>query len=164
MKKEKTKLRSLRRRAHADVTRKRVKKLLQASESDQETFHKIVNAQRKVVNDNGSTAFVIDGNEYLQPKEILSIWKKHFETLATPPVSEDPNDNIHLPNEIIYENEIQSGKPLEKVSNKEIEEAIRNLNTEKAPNQDGIAAEHIKSAKNELTPVITDIINTILIK
>ena len=47
------------------------------------------------------------------------------------------------------------------MSNKEIEETIRNLNTGKAPDQDGTAAEHINPAKNELTPVITDIINTI---
>ncbi|KAH3739500.1 hypothetical protein DPMN_046152 [Dreissena polymorpha] len=139
MKSEKTKLRSLQRRAHADVTRRHVNKLMQASESDQ----KMVNAQRKVVNDHGSTTFsMLDDNKYLQPNEILSIWKNHFETLATPPISEDPNDNIHLQNEIIYENEIQSGKPLQKVSNKEIEEAIRSLNTGKAPDRDGIAAAH----------------------
>ncbi|KAH3735557.1 hypothetical protein DPMN_042093 [Dreissena polymorpha] len=125
MKSEKTKLRSLQRRAHADVTRKRVNKLMQASERVQKTFHEMVNAQRKVVNDHGSTTLVIDGNEYSQPNEILSIWKNHFETLATPYILEDLNDNIHLQNNIIYKNEIQSGKPLEKVSNKEIEEAIK---------------------------------------
>ena len=62
------------------------------------------------------------------------------------------------------ENETMQGRPIEKATIQEVQDAIKRLNSRKVPDTNGISTEHIKTARSELSPVITELINGIFNK
>ena len=105
------------------------------------------------------------GHEILEPEKILEIWRVHFKGLATPsPMEYEENEKLSLAteqNRIIEELIIKNQLTMEPVLESEIEKAVTKLNSGKAPDIDGISGEHFKYAKNEIVPVLTDIIDSI---
>ena len=108
----------------------------------------------------------MDGRIADDSQSILHLWKEHFQQLATPSVEENFNTEklelIELQNNIIERMETGNGNGIDHVSANEVSKAIMKLKAGKAPDEDGIAAEHYKLATEELTPYIIHILNNII--
>ncbi|VDI10792.1 Hypothetical predicted protein, partial [Mytilus galloprovincialis] len=160
---KKRKLRQLQRQAYASKKEKFINDIMQASQKDSKTFHKLVKQQRSKHDTNTDILYI--GNKAFEGEKILSAWQTHFETLGTPNFDENIFDLerlelAKLQNNIIPELDIQN-KEITKATPTEIESAIRKLNTGKASDENGIVSEHYIHAIDVITDEITDIINQI---
>ncbi|CAG2184470.1 unnamed protein product [Mytilus edulis] len=160
---KKRKLRQLQRQAYASKKEKFINDIMQASQKDSKTFHKLVKQQRSKHDTNTDILYI--GNKAFEGEKILSAWQTHFETLGTPNFDENIFDLerlelAKLQNKIIPELDIQN-KEITKATPTEIESAIRKLNTGKASDENGIVSEHYIHAIDVITDEITDIINQI---
>lgn len=96
-----------------------------------------------------------------QIENILEGWKKHFETLATPAENDTKNyTNTEFDLDLIYEICTEMNNELN-FSEKELEEAIRSLNSKKAPDVYGLTAEHLKYGGSTLVNYLTELLNNI---
>jgi hypothetical protein len=87
--------------------------------------------------------------------------EKHFETLATPAENDTKNyTNAEFDLDLIYEICTEMNNELN-FSEKELEEAIRSLNSKKAPDVYGITAEHLKYGGSTLVSYLTELLNNI---
>ncbi|CAC5406773.1 unnamed protein product [Mytilus coruscus] len=141
---KKGKLRQLQRQAYATRKENFINDIMQASQKDSKTFHKLVKQQRSKHDTNTDILYI--GNQAFEGENILSAWQKHFETLGTPNFDENIFDLEHLKlsklqNKIILEQDLQN-KEITKATPTEIESAIRKLNTGKASDENGIVSEH----------------------
>ncbi|VDI11338.1 Hypothetical predicted protein [Mytilus galloprovincialis] len=160
---KKRKLRQLQRQAYASKKEKFINDIMQASQKDSKTFHKLVKQQRYKHDTNTDILYI--GNKAFEGEKILSAWQTHFETLGTPNFDENIFDLERLElsklqNNIIPELDIQK-EEITKATPTEIESAIRKLNTGKASDENGIVSEHYIHAIDVITDEITDIINQI---
>ncbi|XP_021366488.1 uncharacterized protein LOC110458857 [Mizuhopecten yessoensis] len=138
---------------------------MESSSRDSKLFHKLVNKQRT---SGSSTTKVIqvNNNVYSEPLEILDQWEKHFQQLATRP--ETNNQDLtreklsKIQNDIIMETELSKDEKIQVITENEVETAIRNLNSGKAMDANGISAEHLKYAGHELTTALTQTFNKLL--
>jgi endonuclease/exonuclease/phosphatase family metal-dependent hydrolase len=164
----KAKKKKLRSQINLEEARKRQKNindLTEASQYDHNKLFKLVKAQRSSKEQN--TPELIMGEEILTTSdEIRDGWAKHFGNLAIPQ-NHDGFDNdykreveadLKVIEDLINSN---STEPLQ-VSVDQVQKAICSLNTNKAPDVDGISAEHIKHAGIIMTGALTQIINAIL--
>ena len=67
-------------------------------------------------------------------------------------------------NRLIEENETIPGRPIERATIPEVHDAIKRLNSRRVADTNGISDEHIKTARSERSPIITEIINGIFNK
>ncbi|CAC5367833.1 unnamed protein product [Mytilus coruscus] len=97
---------------------------------------------------------------------IMKIWQEHFQQLATPTLEENFDTEklelVEIQNNIIESNEREKGQGIDHVNVKEVNKAVENLKAGKAPDEDGISAEHYKYGMDELTPFIVHLLNLIL--
>ncbi|VDH91039.1 Hypothetical predicted protein [Mytilus galloprovincialis] len=163
LKNKKRHLRQLQRQAHASKKEKFINEIMQASEKDSKTFHKLIKQQRS--NHSSNTDVLYIGNEKFEGESILKAWTIHFEKLGTP--NHDKNifdlERFHLAklqNDIIFENQ-HSKKEIKQATPEEVKSAIKNLSTGKTSDENGICSEHYKYAVDELSEEIASIINDI---
>jgi hypothetical protein len=145
-------LRQVQRQAYASKKDKLISEIMEASQDDSKTFHKLLRIQRSNSAINTDT-LVIDNVEYNQ-SNIMEAWRIHFENLATPSLDENKfdlerNSLCIIQNDIIAEvtaNKVQ----IPPATEAEVKQAIRKLNNGKAADENGIQAEHFKLANAEL--------------
>ncbi|CAG2256242.1 unnamed protein product [Mytilus edulis] len=152
------KLRQLQRQAYASKKEKFINNIIQASQKDSKTFHKLVKQQRSKHDTNTDILYI--GNQAFEGEKILSAWQTHFETLGTPNFDENIYDLEHLEfsklqNNLIPELDVQN-KEITKATPTEIESAIRKLNTGKASDENGIVSEHYIHAIDIFETIIKD--------
>ncbi|CAC5405766.1 unnamed protein product [Mytilus coruscus] len=96
----------------------------------------------------------------------MKIWQEHFQQLATPTLEENFDTEklelVEIQNKIIESIEREKGQGIDHVNVKEVNKAVKNLKAGKAPDEDGISAEHYKYGMDELTPFIVHLLNLIL--
>ena len=96
----------------------------------------------------------------------MNIWQEHFQQLATPTIEENFDTEklelVEIQNNIIESIEREKGQGIDLVNVKEVNKAIEKLKAGKAPDEDGISAEHYKHGMEELTPFIVHLLNLIL--
>lgn len=166
LKESKRRLRRLQRQASARIRVEENSRLMTASTTDNKTFYRIIQNQRKSKNENTQVLW-IDEKEVTDKLDIMKAWEGHFQDLATPANNSDLKEKSKLAkmqNEIIEESVLQTPEPIRPVTHSEVEKAIRSLNNGKAEDLDGIAAEHLKLAGEAIIPPIADIINDIFIQ
>ena len=86
MVRRKRELRQLQRQAHASKKDNMISDIMQASENDSKTFHKLIRMQRSNSNIN-TDILILDGTKYTED-ELMDGWKIHFEKLATPSMND----------------------------------------------------------------------------
>ena len=129
-----------------------------------EIFYKLIK-KSKSSKESTSTCIQIEERKYLDPVEQRGCFAKYFEDLAMP---KDRNyDNVFLELCNVRCDELESDLSSQteeclQFSDQYVEKAIDKMNTGKSPDEYGLTAEHFKSAKNLLTPIITKVFNQIL--
>ena len=110
---------------------------------------------------------IIDKNiEIENPVRQTETFAEYYEQLAVP--SEDPSFNDEFLDlcrsrcTLIEQLADTCPDPVEPFTSNEVEKAIHNLNNNKAADEYGITAEHVKYAGEPLLNMLTDIFNTIL--
>ena len=93
------------------------------------------------------------------------MWRDHFQDLSNPDGRQDFDyEKLELSktqNRIIEQ--IEKGKvKIDPIEDEEISLAVKNLKKGKSPDIDGISAEHYINAIEELMPVISHVLNTII--
>ena len=151
----KAKLRGAQRRQIALQRNMNMEEIMNAQFRYSKTFYKLVNSYRK--RPSVQIEELIVGDEtYTTPENILEGWKKHFETLAIPAENDTKNyTNTEFDLDLIYEICTDMNKELT-FSEKELEEAIRSLNSKKAPDVYGLTAEHLKYGGSTLVNYLTE--------
>ena len=107
----------------------------------------------------------MEENEYTTHEEILHGWKTHFEKLATPDdnninVEQDFQNLVTLNDILIHQVCKDINEPIHPISHEEVEEAIKQLKKNKAPDAYGLTSEHIQLAQDSLVPIIRAMINS----
>ena len=137
---------------------------MNASNSDNKLFHKLIKKQRSV--DAQSTKTLKRDEQTAENSEdILVMWRDHFQDLSNPDGRQDFDyEKLELSktqNRIIEQ--IEKGKvKIDPIEDEEISLAVKNLKKGKSPDIDGISAEHYINAIEELMPVISLVLNTII--
>ena len=156
----KTALRKARRQEIASQRNKEMDDIMKARFQDSKTFHKLVNSHKKF-SKVSVDELIVGNNRYTTPQDILQGWKEHFEALATPTdATENSYTNREFDLDVIYEI-CKSDSELLIFTEEEVDEAIKSLNLNKAPDVFGLTAEHIKYGGERLTTAITNLINNI---
>jgi thioester reductase-like protein len=148
--KKKSTLRQVVRQAYASKKDKLISEIMEASQDDSKTFHKLLRMQRSNSAINTDT-LVIDNVEYNQ-NNIMEAWRIHFENLATPNLDENKFD-IERNSLCTIQNDIIAEVTANKVKippEAEVKQAIRKLNNGKAADENGIQAEHFKFANTTM--------------
>ena len=161
--KKKRTLRQVQRQAYASKKDKLISEIMEASQDDSKTFHKLLRMQRSNSAINTDT-LVIDNVEYNQ-NNIMEAWRIHFENLATPNLDDNKfdlerNSLCTIQNDIIAEVTANKVK-IPPATEAEVKQAIRKLNNGKTADENGIQAEHFKFANAELATEICSITNQI---
>ena len=134
-------------------------------DKDQKLFFRLVNKQRNTKT-SSTDRIIVNGQSYEEYDNIIEGWHLYFEALSQP--KENPKFDEQYKSEVEFDvNVIESicsaqGKPVDPVSNDEIQKVIANLKNNKAADYMGLCAEHFKMASQELVPYITDLVNKIL--
>lgn len=159
-KRTKKQLRKARRQEIARQRDESLQTIMNAKQRDSKIFHKLVNAQRKSKR-NGISDLCVEDKTYSTREEILQGWNEHFSKLATPETTDLKSDtNKKFDIDIIEEICKENAEPLVFTS-EEVDKAINQLNTNKAPDIYGITAEHIRYGGDALLQGVTAIINNI---
>ena len=162
MVRRKRELRQLQRQAHASKKDNMISDIMQASENDSKTFHKLIRMQRSNSNIN-TDILILDGTKYTED-ELMDGWKTHFEKLATPSMNDSFDvewQNLSKLQNYIITTSNNIKIPITPTTGKEVMNAIEKLNTGKSADENGIQAEHFRNANEELTPLLCEIINKI---
>jgi hypothetical protein len=136
--------------------------IMQASENDSNIFHRLIRMQRSNSNIN-TNILILDGTKYTEG-ELMDGWKIHFEKLATPSMND--SFDVERQNLCKFQNYIISTStntkiPITPTTYKEVMNAIEKLNTGKSADENGIQDEQFRNAKEELAPLLCEIINQI---
>ena len=162
MVRRKRELRQLQRQAHASKKDNMISDIMQASENDSKTFHKLIRMQRSNSNIN-TDILILDGTKYTED-ELMDGWKIHFEKLATPSMNDSfdvERQNLCKLQNYIISTSTNTKIPITPTTCKEVMNAVGKLNTGKSADENGIQAEHFRNAKEELAPLLCEIINQI---
>jgi len=164
---KKRQFRSLQRQAHASKQRNFIQEIMDASENDSKTFSKLINKQR--TNDyKGTGSLIVNGENVTKTEDILEQWKHHFQKLAIPNfITEFDLERltlVEMQNKVIEEQQLTIGKRIQPVTITEVLNAITNMKSGKARDENGIGAEHYKYASEQIAPFICECINAIFSK
>ncbi|CAC5403629.1 unnamed protein product [Mytilus coruscus] len=163
LKNKKRRLRQLQRQAHASKKEKCITEIMQASEKDSKTFHKLIKQQRSYHPSNTDILYI--GNTKYKGENVLEAWSIHFGKLGTLNYDKKYFDLerfrlAKLQNDIILKNQ-HSKKEIKQTTTEEVKTAIKNLSTGKTSDENGICSEHYKEAVDEVSVEIASIINNI---
>ena len=144
----KVELRSVLRSQDAKHREAYFQSILDASLSDQKTFHRLINKQRKQSTSTKTMCLRSNGQLVTDSHQVLKLWQAHYTALGIP--KPDPKydsdylDRITADVEVI-ESACQhntSAPPL--VTTEDVTRALQKLNNGKAPDESGLMAEHLK--------------------
>ena len=128
-------------------------------------FYKLINRNRSKPRTN-STGIDIEGELEFNPAIQRKAFAKYYEDLSIPKESKFDNSYLelcqirqHLVEEVLYNQQTT----IEPYKEDDVSKAIDNLNSGKSPDEYGLCAEHLKLAKESVTPTLTKIFNNILI-
>ena len=162
MKQAKQQLRKTLRQAVAEKRHRELENIMQARDSDNKTFYQLIEKQR-TKKTNVTNVLQMDGSMLTTPQEILQGWATHFESLGTPKQNSN-YDHSFLQQaimEVCSSSENASQQYVKPASLAEIQNAIKNLNNNKAPDHLGLTAEHLKYGGKNLLLVLQCIINQV---
>lgn len=158
----------LRRQIRIEVAKRRSEEkanILNARQSDNQLFHRLIRKQRSQ-----NQKFLDDlkvGQQIFCQEDIINGWYQHFKNLAT----KKDNDCFDLKFlklvekevSVIYDLCLDSKYEVKPVTEKEISDAVKSLNRGKAPDIYGIAAEHVYYGGQQILNSIKTLINDILL-
>ena len=159
----KLRLRRLYRQEIASKRSDNKREIMDARREDSKLFHKLIRRQRGV-SDSKISELDVNGTTY-KGKNVISGWKTHFQTLATP--SDNLNFDKHYIEHVQQDVDVikdicdSSEETLQEATTEELEKAIRSLNTGKSPDVYGVTAEHILNAGPAIIEILLLIYNAI---
>ena len=162
MKQAKKRLRSMQKSIDAEERNQRHAQIMMASETDQDLFYKLVRQQRGDGQDTHAVInFKSDPNNNLSQ---IDNWANYFEDLATPKdlpqFSKDAKASSSLRHQLLQllapKGQAMTIEPTMVCKH------VAALKNNKAPDPFGVAAEHLKHAHPNITPLLTSILNRIL--
>ncbi|CAG2249344.1 unnamed protein product [Mytilus edulis] len=137
---------------------------MKASNADTKLFYKLINMQRKTPLTNTKILKLNEKTAEDGPS-IMNIWQEHFQQLATPTIEENFDTEklelVEIQNNKIESIEREKGQGIDLVNVKEVNKAIEKLKAGKAPDEDGISAEHYKHGMEEVDSVFNNIQNSL---
>ena len=152
---------------NAQLYQKQKQEIMDAKSSDTALFHKLVKKQRGQLGACVNELYV--GNTvYKTDTEILEGWHKHFGQLAEK--SENPlfddQYSAQVNSELLEIIDIckNDNSEVQPVTEKEIKDALKCLNTGKSADIFGVTAEHLIYASEALLPILVSLMNNILFK
>ena len=152
----KKKVQKVTRRQDVDSMRQRLNKISDASENDQRLFHELIRLQEGTASND---CLLIDGQLIMEEEEIRQKWAEYFEKLGTP--AEVDSEKSKLVEEMRQACNAEEEPVI--ITDELVKQAINRLNSNKAADIYGLAAEHLKfmsdSSISSLTSIISDIIN-----
>ena len=158
-------LRKAQRQTIAAIRDKTAENIMEASTTDTKLFHKLVRIQRATPVSN-TKLLKLKGKTADDTEGILKMWQEYFQELSIPAMEDyfDPEklELVEIQNNIIEKIEKQNGTGIDPVTNEEITRAITRLKSGKAPDEDGISAEHYKYGIEELVPFIIHVLNNVI--
>ena len=164
MKARKTSKKHLRKARRQEIAKQRdhnLQEIMNARSNDTKMFYKLVNTQRKMKK-NLVTELNANGEIHSTKEDILRGWNDHFKDLATLDQGEVGNNLNERDFDVDIIEDIckQSATPIV-FTTEEIRDAVKSLNTNKAPDIYGLTAEHIIHGGDTLISTITEVINNI---
>ena len=129
------------------------KELMQANSDKDVLFYKLINKQRGSKKQ-GINSLKVDGKIVNDPPALLQVWSRHFEKLGSQEYHQHPHfdqrhkERIEKTRKCISEviNLTKPYKSAKPVTTEEVKKAISKLNSNKAADQKGLTAEHLKLA------------------
>ena len=160
----KKKFRQAQRRENASQRNKLHQDIMDASSGDSQLFFRIIRKQRSSMS-RVTKELVLDDVTYTE--DLADIWAMHFSKLATPTDSSKfDSEYAKQVEEDIIKIEDTARKNLRPLSipitDLEVNEAIGKLKLNKAKDEYDLTAEHLRNARDEIVPFLTQVINVIL--
>ena len=150
------------RQADADKRNQVYHDVMTASSSDSKMFHKLINRQKEVTSIAGNRLRV-NGELVTSQCEVLKVWTNHFESLATPqqPKEYNPDYDKLVHEDLLIMNWQAENSPDEfkPISGAELQGAIKSLKNNKAADLQGLKAEHLKYASDNVKTALTVALN-----
>ena len=133
---------------------------------DTSYFYKLIKRNTGKAKSHVQTTIVTGTQEVDDPVKQTEIFADYYETLAVPDQNPTYNDNFleqsQLRCSLIDQLADLNPDPVEPFSYIEVEKAVKSLNSNKAADEYGITAEHVKFAGEPLWTLLTNIFNAIL--
>ena len=146
-------LRQSQRQYEATKKVNKIEKIMQASNSDQNTFFKLIRAQRNTKDK--LTPYIVIEKETWEEDRLLEGWATYFERLAKPKQNplfdEQYRKDTELNVLLLEQIEHFKAKESSNVTPQHITTAIKQLKNKKAADRDGITAEHLKLVADHIT-------------
>ena len=140
-----------------------IEKILNASDDNKKLFFSIINTQRQS-SSSRTSELILDDITYTTEEDICKAWRLHFAKLATPhPLpSYDKEYTQQVYHDYLVLETATFNEPITKIqfTYKELLSAINALNTGKAPDAYGLAAEHLKYAGANCKEYILSLMNS----
>jgi endonuclease/exonuclease/phosphatase family metal-dependent hydrolase len=164
-KKHKKQLRSQINTAVARKHQSKIQELSTASIHQKQEMFKLIKEQRKKSSTN-TQQLEIEGEMLTSAEDVCNGWATHFGKLAIPSegdgYNEDYKKEVELDIATIQEMiNVNKGDPPQ-FNIQQVQKAINALKNKKAPDADGITAEHLKYAGILMTSAITKLVNAIM--
>ena len=144
-------------RQDKDAMSKRLIDISAASENDQKLFHELVQLQQKTLS--GSESLIINGVTITDEEEIRSKWAEYFENLGKPKYSCKEESQLIQEMRTICD----ADEEFIPITPHLVKSAIQRLNSGKAKDIYGLAAEHLQCLSEDsissLADLLSDIIN-----
>ena len=141
-------------------------KIMQASESDQITFHRLIRNQRAHPRSSVSADIDFTVSDIAMELSPADQWANYFTNLATPKhntiFDQHYKDSADLQRLLIRSNLRETSNPVVMAESYDIQKHIDHLKNQKASDACGIAAEHVKLASPVVTDIVTLLVNRIL--
>jgi hypothetical protein len=139
---------------------------MKAQEGDQALFHALVKSHLKT-NSSLSPLLNTHGHIVTEPARLIGMWADYFENLSQPELNDRWGDETLLQAQDMIDMvhriwECNQGHTPETINSEDITKAIRQLNTGRAPDEQGLTAEHVKSGGDALVEVLGILLNKIL--
>ena len=103
------------------------------------------------------------GKARYELNQVLKVWRNHFDKLSTPKESNNFNsDHYKYVTESVKQWYSEADEDIflrEPFSTKDVEEAVKQLNSNKAPGYDRISSEHVKYGGPALVSLLRDLYN-----
>ena len=160
-------LRSIQRRQQAIDRQNLYSKISDSHTDQQKLFYQLVNKQRSTKTK--STDYItVENIEYLSTENIIEGWQIYFEKLAEPNM--DPRYDQEYEKQVLEDLTViedlcyHTKERIQPTCQETIQQIIQKMKKGKAADCAGITAEHLSLAIEELTPILTNIINAIIKK
>ena len=163
----KTKLRSVQRRQQAIDRQNLYSKISDSHTDQQKLFYHLVNKQRSTKTK--STDYItVENIEYLSTENIIEGWQLYFEKLAEPatdPRYDEEYGKQVMEDLIVIEDLCTNTEDrIQPTCQETIQRIIKAMKKKGKQQTAGITAEHLSLAVEELTPILTSLINAIIEK